>query len=311
MQQGANRGRFASLPRWCGYCDLVNAPENRSFGRAKSGLIAEETRTPISAHGQGLNFEGELAHVHVFANFAGGSRVARGVFQISQPFLHKGEDAIANGARAIIEFERGGREKAAAGESFLFAVRKPIIAECAKKAEAAELRGGAHDFFDEDVTGLVHDSALQIFFGAEVGEEAALADAQGSGELTDGEALEAFERSDIDGFAEDGAAGFEAAGAARAIISRRCGGLARTGGTLCGVLHCHSDIIARPFVPLQWVRGSRNPAAGAGPRMAGHRGEAGFRQRTGINSRLRFSGGGLAAGSPCGSGLSPQVGEKC
>ena len=60
-----------------------------ALGRAKSGLIAEETRTPISAHGQGLNFEGELVDVHIFADFAGGLRVAGGVFQISQPFFHE------------------------------------------------------------------------------------------------------------------------------------------------------------------------------------------------------------------------------
>ena len=121
------------------------------------------------------------------------------------------DDAIADGPGAIVEFERGGGEKAAAGESFLFAVGEPIFAESAKEAEAAELRGGAHDFFDEDVARFVHDGALQVFFGAEVGEEAALADAQGGGELADGEALETFEGSDVDGFAEDGTAGLEAA----------------------------------------------------------------------------------------------------
>ena len=177
-------------------------------------MIAEEARAPIAAHGEGLNFEGQLADVNVLADFSGGLRVARGVFQISQPFFHQADDAIANGAGAIIEFEGGGGEKAAAGEDFLFAVCEPVLAEGAQEAEAAELRGGAHDFFDEDVARFVHDGALQIFFGAEVSEEAALADAQGSGELADGEALEAFQGSDVDGFAEDGAAGFEAAGSA-------------------------------------------------------------------------------------------------
>lgn len=171
---------------------MINAPENRSFGRAKSGLIAEETRTPISAHGQGLNFERELVDVHIFADFAGGLRVAGGVFQISQPFFHEDDDAIADGAGAIVEFERSGGEKAASGEGLLFAVGKPIFAETAQVAEAAELRGGAHDFFDEDVARFVHDGALQVFFGAEVGEEATLTDAHGGGELADSEALETF-----------------------------------------------------------------------------------------------------------------------
>ena len=80
------------------------------------------------------------------------------------------------------------------------------------------MRGGANDFFDEDVAGFVHDGALQIFFGTEVGEEAALADLQGPGKFADGEALEAFQGSDVDGFAKDGVACFEAARAARWIL---------------------------------------------------------------------------------------------
>ena len=64
------------------------------------------------------------------------------------------------------------------------------------------------DLFDEDVAGFVHDGALQIFFGAEVGEEAAFADAQCGSELADGEAFETLQGSDVDGFAEDGATGF-------------------------------------------------------------------------------------------------------
>ncbi len=68
-------------------------------------MIAEEARTPIASHRQSLNFEGELAYVHIFANFARGLRIAGGVFQISQPFFHQADDAIADGTRAIVEFE--------------------------------------------------------------------------------------------------------------------------------------------------------------------------------------------------------------
>ena len=82
-------------------------------------------------------------------------------------------------------------------------------------------------------------------------EEAALADVQGTGELADGEAFETFQRSDVDGFAEDGATGFQAAGAARRLLC--CGGSAAW--WRCGILgacvHCAARIIARPFVLLQ------------------------------------------------------------
>ena len=70
------------------------------------------------------------------------------------------------------------------------------------------MRCRKNDFFDEDVASFVHDGALQPFFGAEVGEEAAFADTQSGGELANGEAFETFQGSDVDGFAEDGATGF-------------------------------------------------------------------------------------------------------
>jgi hypothetical protein len=161
-----------------------------------------------------VNFEGQLARVHMFVNLTGVLRIAGGAFQIAQPFFHQAYDAIANRAGAIIEFQRSGGEKASAGKGFLFAVGEQVFAEGAEETEAAELGGGADNLCDEDVAGFVHDGALQILFGAEVGEEAALADAEGSGEFADGEAFQAFQGRDVDGFAEDGAAGFEAAGAA-------------------------------------------------------------------------------------------------
>ena len=224
---------------------MINAPENRSAGGAKSGLIAEETRAPISAHGQGLNFEGELADVHIFADFAGGLRFARGVFQISEPFFHEHDDAVADAAGAIVEFERGSGKEAAAGERFIFAVGKPIFAERAKEIHAAEFGCGKDDAFDEDIASFVHDGALEIFLGAEVGEEAALADAEGGGEFADGKGFEAFEGGEVDGFAEDGVAGFQAAGAAAGSWWRFGGA-----GFVAG-FRFHARIIARPFVLLQ------------------------------------------------------------
>ena len=250
---------------------MVDAAQNCSFGRTESAWIAEEARTPISAHGQGLDFEGELADVHIFVDFAGGFGVASRVFEISQPLFHQAHDAIADGARAIVEFERGGGEKAAAGEGFLFAIGEPIFAEGAEERQAAKLRGGTNDFFDEDVAGFVHYGALQIFLRAKVGEEAALADAQSGGELANGETFEAFEGSEVDCFAEDGAAGFEAAGAARAKIFCGGGGMARAardGGASWARVHFDAQIIARPFVLSQIICWAQNAAPGDGGTQA-------------------------------------------
>src|SRR5271155_36561 len=148
-----------------------------------------------------------------------------------------------------------GRKDAPAGEVFPFTVGKPVFAERAKQAEAAEMRRGEDNFLDKDIAGFVHYGALQLFFGAEVREEAAFADAEGRGELTDGEAFEAFQGGDVDGPAEDGAAGFEAAGAARA---------ARDGGASWARVHFDAHIIARPFVLLPIVYWAQNAAPGDG-----------------------------------------------
>ncbi len=139
-----------------------------------------------------MNFESELAHVLIFAEFAGGLRFARGAFQISQPLFHKFDDAVANASGTVVEFKRRSGKEAAAGESFACAVGEPIFAEGAKEFDAAEFCGGKDDAFDEDVARFVHDGALEIFLGAEVGKEAALADAESGGELSDGEGFQAF-----------------------------------------------------------------------------------------------------------------------
>ncbi len=234
----------------CG--DFVNPAQNCVAGGTKSALIAEQTRTPVGSHGERLNFEGELAHVHIFAEFSGGLRFACGVFQMAQPLFHELDDAVANASGSVVEFERCGGKEASAGESFIFSVGEPIFAERAKQTHAAESRCGEDDAFDEDVASFVHDGALEIFFRAEVGEEAALADAEGGSELSDGEGFETFDGGDIDGFAEDGVAGFEAAGAAsggrRGVVVPR-GGAGY--GSLFACAHFDAWIIARPFVLLQ------------------------------------------------------------
>ena len=53
--------------------------------------------------------------------------------------------------------------------------------------------GRADDSLDEDLAGCIDDGALQIFFGTEVGEQAALADSENGSQLSDGQPLEAFE----------------------------------------------------------------------------------------------------------------------
>ena len=186
-------------------------------------------------------------YVHVVADFTGGLRVACGAFQISQPFLHQSQYAIANRPRPIVELQRRGGEETASGESFSLAVGEPVLAKRAKKAQAAELRSRKHDFFDEDVARFVHNGTLQFFLGAKVSEKAALADAQGSGQLANGQTLKPFQGSDIDGFAQDGAPCLQAARALRRRFPCWGGGPPRARrcyGALCRLFHGDGQIIA-------------------------------------------------------------------
>jgi hypothetical protein len=81
--------------------------------------------------------------------------------------------------------------------------------------------------FDKHLASLLHGGQLELFLGAEMRKEAALAHAKLFGERANGEAFEALHGSDIHGAGEDGFAGAHAAGlsAGHDFLARggRCG----------------------------------------------------------------------------------------
>jgi hypothetical protein len=193
---------------------------NRGAGRTESAWISEQARAPIGSHGERLNFERELAYIHVLSDFSSGLRITRRLFQISQPLLHQFHDLIANASRPVVEFERSGGKEAASGENFLLAIQEPILAKRPQASESTELEGGADDLFDEDVTSFVNDRALQIFLGTEVGEQAALADPQRRSQPANRKPFEPFERGKVDGLAQDGTARCQSSRPSRSIFQR-------------------------------------------------------------------------------------------
>src|ERR1700730_11028755 len=184
----------------------------------ESALISEQARTPVRSHCKRLNFECELAHVDFLLDFTGELRLARRLLQISQPLLHQLHDPIANAAGPIVEFERRSRKKAASGEDFLLAVRQPVLAERSKALESLEFIRRADHFLDEDVAGRVDYRALQIFFGAEVGEETAFADSESRSQLPDRQSFKPFELGKVDRLSEDCPAGFQTSRPAEWIL---------------------------------------------------------------------------------------------
>ena len=130
---------------------------------------------------------------------------------------------VAHFAGPVVEFEGCGSEKAAAGENFLFRVAEPVSTESSQARESVCLKSRPNDCLHENTTGLLHHSALKVFFRTEVSEKAALTYLQGRREFADGEPFETFERSNIYGSLQNRAASLNAARTPALIRCRDAG----------------------------------------------------------------------------------------
>jgi hypothetical protein len=172
---------------------LADSLSNRAAGATESAFITEQSRPPVRPHGERMNFESKLTYIRFLSEFAGGLRVTPRLFQSSHPLPHQFHNPVANASRPIVEFKRSSGEEAASGEDLLLAARKPILAKRLKTLDPMELPCGADYSLDENFACFIHDGALQILFGTEVGEETALADSQRRSELSDRQPFEPFE----------------------------------------------------------------------------------------------------------------------
>jgi hypothetical protein len=92
------------------------------------------------------------------------------LLQICQPLLHEFYDLITNAAGPIVELKRRSGKETASGENFPLAIGQPVLAERSKAIESPEPIGWADNFLDEDFASCINYGALQVFFGAEMGE---------------------------------------------------------------------------------------------------------------------------------------------
>ena len=86
--------------------------------------------------------------------------------------------------------------------------------------------GGLDDFVGEDPPGFLHGGQLEFLFGAEVRVQAALAHADGRGQVPDRQALQAVHGGQRRGGAQDRAAGAFPVGARASLgAGFLCGGV--------------------------------------------------------------------------------------
>ncbi len=109
----------------------------------------------------------------------------------ARPFLLQAHQLVPRGAGAIVELAGRGHEQAAAGDGVGAAPAQPALEDRAHPRLAAGLsQGGTDDRLHEAVGGEAQDLDLQGLRGPEVGEEAALGEAQVLGQVADADAFE-------------------------------------------------------------------------------------------------------------------------
>jgi hypothetical protein len=136
-----------------------------------------------------VELERELLRVELARDVAGLLGVGDGRLERHQPLAHEPRDLVAHRPRAAVELDRGGHQKAAPAEHLALHVGEPGVRQRQDLLHAAARVGGAQDLLHEHLAGGPHGLHLEVELRAEVGEQAALADAERLGEATDGETL--------------------------------------------------------------------------------------------------------------------------
>src|SRR5258707_13561599 len=109
----------------------------------------------------------------------------------AEPLFHQGRNPVSDWARQAIEPGGGSGKKAGAPEDAATCVVQPRVAERPKAGQSTGChQPPTHDRINENLAGALDGGQLQLLFGAERSEKAALAHLQLAGQLTDGKALQ-------------------------------------------------------------------------------------------------------------------------
>ena len=115
------------------------------------------------------------------------------MLQVREPGANHAFDAITHRPWTVVVFERGRSEEAATGEDLPLRVADHVVAERPDSCESFRRTAGRIDDLGDEELGRVLDGRqLQLFLGAEVGEQPALAHPGRLRQPADRKGIEAF-----------------------------------------------------------------------------------------------------------------------
>jgi peptide/nickel transport system permease protein len=179
-------------------------------GRARireHARVAEQLVPGLGVLDERVQLEGDSARVGTRVELAELLGLLDRVLQVRVPARELHGDPFPDGARAVLELGRGGREEAAAGEDLALDVVEEAVEERPDAGDPA--RGcsrGLDHLADEDARRVVDGRELELFLRAEVREQAALAHARRLGQAADRERLQTLLRRERRRHVEDGVA---------------------------------------------------------------------------------------------------------
>jgi hypothetical protein len=167
-------------------------------------VAARQQRTQVGRVEVGDEVEGEQSGIDAGADVAHRLGLDDGSGDELDPLVIGGGKRVADGAGARGVLVGGACEEAAPGKAPVAGVLEPGLEQRPQPAESGrELQGRLDHGGDEDGAGRPDRGELELLLGAEVGDQAALADRELGGQPPDGDAFEALDGGDVDGLAED------------------------------------------------------------------------------------------------------------
>src|SRR5882672_9547208 len=164
--------------------------------------IAQKAMQMVEAEIDPERVERELIDVEIAAEVSLFYADVRGPGQRLQQLLLLGNHEVADRAVAIVDFRGRGDEDAPAGQAGH--PPPPVLEERLQPGQAARLpEGRRHDLVDELAGSDPQHLELQLFLGVEVGEEAALGEAQLARQRGQAQPVEPLPGSEAEGGVED------------------------------------------------------------------------------------------------------------
>ena len=155
----------------------------------------------------------ELIGVGVLSEVAFDHSLEEGNGYETEPLSLQLDQPIPHRSRAIVHLAGRRGEDASTRQFGRPAPFQPALEERPESGlTAISLERWPDDVLDEHVRGMIEDLDLELFFGAEVGEQPTLGELEVVGQSTDGEAFEAGLTGQADGVVEDVFAGLSALG---------------------------------------------------------------------------------------------------